>query len=148
MISRIGLGASSVRRFKTANVVGAPKRRPPATCGVEHAPQAKEIGPLVDCPDHRLLGRHVERRSDDESRLREVGIVDQAGQAEVGDLYPTRPILQHDVARLDVAVDEPCRVRSGQAPCELIAKIKHVRRDRAARSRRASAATIARRRTP
>jgi hypothetical protein len=103
------------------------KRRPAAARGVEHAPEAEEVGPLVDRPEEGLLGGHVHRRPGDQTRLREGGVVDQAGQTKVGDLDPPRPFLQHDVAWLDVAVNEPRRVGSGQAVGDLLADAKHVR---------------------
>ena len=42
-------------------------------------------------------------------RLRQAGVVDGAGQAEVGELDPLDAVFQQDVGRLDVAVDEARR---------------------------------------
>ena len=41
-------------------------------------------------------------------------VVDRAGQAEVGDLDPLDAVLQQDVRRLDVAMDQPLRVGGRQ----------------------------------
>jgi hypothetical protein len=43
------------------------------------------------------------------------GVVRRAGEAEVGDLDALDAVLQQDVARLDVAVDQPLGVRRRQA---------------------------------
>ncbi len=41
-------------------------------------------------------------------------VVHRAGQSEVGDLDPLDAVLQQDVGRLDVAVDQPLGVGRGQ----------------------------------
>ena len=46
--------------------------------------------------------------------LRQAGVVDGAGQAEVGDLDALDAVLQQDVGRLDVAMDQPLLVRGRQ----------------------------------
>ena len=52
-------------------------------------------------------------------RLRQAGVVGGAGQAEVGELDALHAVLQQDVGRLDVAVDQPLRVRRRQAAGDL-----------------------------
>ena len=47
--------------------------------------------------------------------LRQAGVVGGAGQAEVGDLDALDAVLQQDVGRLDVAMDQPLRVGGRQA---------------------------------
>ena len=51
--------------------------------------------------------------------LRQAGVVGGAGQAEVGDLDPLDAVLQQDVGRLDVAVDQALGVGRGQAGGDL-----------------------------
>ena len=53
---------------------------------------------------------------------------DGAGQAEVGDLDALDAVLQQDVGRLDVAVDQPLRVGRGQALGDLHADAQDLRR--------------------
>ena len=53
-----------------------------------------------------LLGRHVLGRADHQAGLREVGVLDRLGDAEVGDLHPA-VAAQQDVGGLHVAVHEP-----------------------------------------
>ena len=69
---------------------------------------------MVDRLAPGLLGGHVLRRAGDDAALRQAGVVDRAGQAEVGDLDPLDAVLQQDVGRLDVAVDQPLGVGRGQ----------------------------------
>ena len=58
----------------------------------------------------RLLGSEIAGRTDDGSRLGVGGEVGRARDAEVGDLDPV-VVVEQEVARLDVAVDDPVRVR-------------------------------------
>ena len=69
---------------------------------------------MVDGLAVGLLRRHVHRRAGDHARLRQAGVVDGPGQAEVGDLDALDAVLQQDVGRLDVAVDQPLPVRRRQ----------------------------------
>src|SRR5262249_30247669 len=55
-----------------------------AAHGVEHAAQAEQIAAGIDGPSLGLLGRHVERRSSQDIRLRDVRIV-LLDKAEVGE---------------------------------------------------------------
>ena len=104
------------------------ERRPAAAHHVQHAAEAEQVGPLVDRLAPGLLRRHVHRRAGDEPALRQAGVVGGAGQAEVGDLDPLLDAaLQQDVARLDVAVDQPQRVGRGQPPGDLPADPQHLR---------------------
>ena len=75
-----------------------------------------------------LLVRHVGGRADHFPLHRDAGIVDRAGQAEVGDLRHIRKPRQEDVARLDVAVDQPQCVRGGQARRHLKPDLRDLRR--------------------
>ena len=58
-------------------------------------------------------------RADQGAVLRQPRVVDGARQAEVGDLDPRQLVLEHDVRRLDVAVDQALRVGGGQARGDL-----------------------------
>ena len=49
-----------------------------------------------------------------------------AGQAEIDDLDPAPPLLQPDVGRLDVAVDQAPGVGRGQALGDLPADAQHL----------------------
>ena len=62
-----------------------------------------------------LLGGHVVRRAGHDAALGQAGVVGGAGQAEVGELDPLDAVLQQDVGRLDVAVDQALGVGGGQA---------------------------------
>ncbi len=52
-------------------------------------------------------------------RPRQAGVIDRSGQAEVGDLHPLDPVLQKDVGRLDVAMDQSLGMGRGQARSRL-----------------------------
>src|SRR5262249_32275973 len=71
-------------------------------------------GAGVDRLARRLLGGHVERRAGDEAALRQVGGVGRSGQAEGGQLDAPHAVLQQDVGRFDVAVNQPLLVRRRQ----------------------------------
>src|SRR5690348_17904153 len=51
--------------------------------------------------------------------LGQAGVVGRPGEAEVGDLHPLDAVLQQDVGRLHVPVDEPLLVRSEEHTSEL-----------------------------
>ena len=87
----------------------------PGAHRIQHAAQAEEVGPVVDRLAARLLGRHVLRRPGHHAALRLAGVVDGAGQPEVGDLDPLDAVLQQDVRRLDVAMDQALGMRGGQS---------------------------------
>jgi hypothetical protein len=61
-----------------------------------------------------LLRGHVQRRAGDEAGLRQLHVLRRPGQAEVGQLDVAGALLQQDVGRLDVAVDQPLGVGGGQ----------------------------------
>ena len=48
------------------------------------------------------------------SGLRNSNVVDAAGQAEIGDFDPFDAVLEQNVGRLDVAMDQSLRVRRSQ----------------------------------
>ena len=80
---------------------------------VQHAAQAVDVAPAVDSRiGHRLLGTHVRRRAERDAGARELGAAalgDRARDAEIGD--ERLAVLQQDVLRLDVAVNDALLVR-------------------------------------
>ena len=81
---------------------------------VEHDAEREEIGAMVELEPERLLGAHVARRAE---HLAELGArrgalgaravrLGHAGDAEIEDLGGPAAIAEHDVRRLDVAVDD------------------------------------------
>ncbi len=76
---------------------------------VEHHAQREEVGPVVHLLALDLLRRHVVGRAEELTLLGEVRAV-EPGDAEVRDLHPVVR-GDEDVRRLDVAVDDPVRMR-------------------------------------
>ena len=80
---------------------------------VEDDAEGVDVRAAVEGPRCDLLGRQVGDRSDERSRLRQAGFGGRVRQTEVHDPH-ARPgaVLagDHDVGRLDVAVDDPARV--------------------------------------
>ena len=76
---------------------------------------------MVDVLAPGLLGGHVLRGAGDRPVRVSAGVVDGPGQAEVGELDPLDAVLQQDVRRLDVAVDQPLRVGGRQPARDLCA---------------------------
>jgi hypothetical protein len=95
------------------------ERLTPGTQPVQQAAEAEQVGAVVHGVAAGLLGRHVSGRADDEAALGQAGVIGCAGQAEVGDLDPPGAVLQQDVGRLDVAVDQALFVGGGQADGDL-----------------------------
>ena len=78
----------SEMRRRMPKVVSARNGGRPVHSGVEHAAQAEQVAAGVDRLAAGLLRRHVLRRAGDHAGLRQAGVVDRPGQAEVGDLQP------------------------------------------------------------
>ncbi len=91
-----------------------PEGHPAGTHRIEDATEAEEICAVIDRLAARLLGGHVLRRAGDGTALGQAGVIDGAGQAEVGDLDTLDAVFEQDVGRLDVAVDQPLGVGRGQ----------------------------------
>jgi len=51
---------------------------------VKHAAETEKVGTLVELLPQRLLGGHVHRRTCNRAALRHAGIIDRAGEPEVG----------------------------------------------------------------
>ena len=69
----------------------------------------------IDRLPHQLFGRGVRHRAHGHVRGRQPrGVIDAAGDAEVGQINPPRVrigILQQDVGRFDIAVQQPALMR-------------------------------------
>ena len=100
---------------------------------VQHAAEAEQIGAVIDFVAAGLLGSHVERRAGDEPRARQFHVFGRPGQAEVGELDAVDRVFEEDVARLDVAVDEPAGVCRGQPGGGLHAEPRDLRLPAASR---------------
>jgi len=95
------------------------ERQVPGGHLVEDHAHRIEIAALVERRPGRLLGRHVLRRPTHHVGPRQAGhvAVEDLGDAEVEHLDEVglvAPLLDHDVFRLEVAVDDVVRVRFAQ----------------------------------
>ena len=79
----------------------------------------EDVGAVVDRQAAHLLGRHVVEAADQGAGVGDAGI-GQLGDAEVEDLQAAAPLLDHQVGRLHVAVDDVEAVRVGQAVAQLL----------------------------
>ena len=147
LISRIGRASVSVMRRRTPKLVSARNGGRPVAHGVEDAAEAEQVAAASTGVAAGLLGRHVVRRAGQVAGVREAGVVGRAGQAKVGEQRPLDALLQQDVRRLHVAVDEALGVGGGQAGGGLLADAQDFAHARAAPGDRAGPAAIRRRRT-
>ena len=80
---------------------------------------------MIDPLAARLLRRHVRRRAEHDARIRpwhvktcgwrlRGGVLDELGEAEIDNLGVT-VLGDHDVGRLQIAVDDALLVSAGQA---------------------------------
>ncbi len=106
---------------------GGAERRLAGAHHVQHAAQAEQVGTVVDGFVLGLLGGHVQRRAGNGVGLGG-GAAGCLRQPEVGDLDARAArslVFQEDVARLDIAVDQPNGVRRRQAIRDLLADAQH-----------------------
>ena len=86
---------------------------------VEDDAGRKNVGPVIDGLPLDLFRRHIGRRTDHRAGLRGLALlrlrVDHARHAEIGELRMPLDV-DHDVGRLDVAVDDPGFVGEIQRP--------------------------------
>ncbi len=82
---------------------------------IENRAQTEKIGTRVGRFAHRLFGRHIERSAAHETGASELHIFGGAGQAEVGQLHAVVRRLEQNVARLDIAVNQPLGMRGREA---------------------------------
>ena len=105
-------------------MIGFVKRRPQREHLVQHQTQSVDVTPAVGLARH-LFRRHVAQRTDDFARSREPVALEQFCQAEIGD--PNRACLVEDqVGRLDIAVQNFLTVSVGQSRCDLAADSRYV----------------------
>ena len=93
---------------------------------IKHAAEAEEVRAMIDGLAVGLFGGHVERRAGDEPGAREPHIFEAAGQAEVGQFHAVADFFDQDVARLDVAVDEPAGVGGREPGGGLLPELRHI----------------------
>ena len=85
---------------------------------VEHHPQRPDVHARAGVLAVELLGGHVGRGAHRHAGAGDAGLIDELGDAEVDQLHP--PVRGHDdVGRLDVAMDDPPLVGTGQAGGDL-----------------------------
>ncbi len=94
---------------------------------VERRPQGEEIGAGVALRLAELLRRGVAARAQHE-RIATLAAFEAPGDAEVNQLDPAGCLVEHDVFRLQVAVDDGwvARMQEGQHPAQLRPPIHHV----------------------
>ena len=100
--------------------------RPPGEHLVEDRAQGVDVGGGGDVRGRAagLLGGHVAGRPHDVARPRQAGLaLHQLGQAEVGDLRDAL-LGQHDVGRLEVAMDDPVLVGVMQGAGQLLDELR------------------------
>ena len=80
---------------------------------------------MIDVVSPGLFRRHVLGRARNHAASRHTGVVNRSRKAEIGDHHPFHAVLQEDIRRLDVAVNEALSVRGGQpdAVCMPIRRI-------------------------
>ena len=113
--------------FSRSDVV---ERRPERQQLVEGQPQRVDVGAGVALAAEPL-GRHVAERAQDVAGLGQA-VVLRLGQAEVGDPDDAR-VVEQQVRRLDVAVDDAAGVGVGQPLRRLAADLRHAPEERRAR---------------
>jgi hypothetical protein len=84
---------------------------------VEHDPDREQVSATIHRGSKDLLGRHVARRADHVPGVR--GDAEHASDAEIENLQAARPI-DHQVGRLDIAVDDRHLVRVTGTTRELL----------------------------
>ena len=82
---------------------------------VENAAQAEQVGAVIDGLAAGLFWRHVLRSPGNDATLGQAGVVDSAGEAEVGQLHPFHAVLQEDIRGFDVAMHQALRVSRRQS---------------------------------
>jgi hypothetical protein len=118
LISRIGRGVLRAHVIEDGHRITL-EGSPPGAQGVERAPQAEQVGAVVERLRPGLLRCHVLRRARQDAFLRQAGVTDCPGQAEVGDLDSLHAVFEQNVGRLNVAMDQTLRMSGGQARCRL-----------------------------
>lgn len=109
------------------------ERRLAGEAFVQHAAEGVDVGSMVDGAALDLLGRGVVDRAEEESGPRQAGRGSPLHDPEVGHERALGALLDQDVRRFDVAVDELSRVRGVEAAGRLLKDEERPRqRERAA----------------
>ncbi len=95
---------------------GALERQPRAGREVSNHAQRVDVAPLVRPVALRLFGTHVGDRAQDLVLPGDFGLGADVGDPEVGHQRAAAAVLQQDVLRLQVAVDDALRVRVAHGP--------------------------------
>ena len=82
------------------------KRAEAGTHRVHHASKAEQVAPLVDDFTASLLGRHTLWRAQNLAGMSDPAVRYCSCQAEVGDLDSFDAVLQQNIGRLDVAMNQ------------------------------------------
>ena len=91
----------------------------------EDQTDGEQVGPLVDSPAHRLLGRHVLHGAEHSAGLGHSIGFERAGKSEVHDQdSPLR--IAHDVARLQIAMNDAFAVGSFQTSQHLFNDLRRI----------------------
>ncbi len=82
------------------------ERCSPGAHGVKHPAEAKQIGAMIDRVALGLFRGHVLRSACHNVRVRNAHVVDGPSQTEIGDLYSLDAVLQQDIGRFDITVNQ------------------------------------------
>ena len=105
------------------------ERRPASQHRVNHAAEAEKVGAVIERFPTRLFRRHVHRRTGHNSATCQAGIVGGTRQPKVRDLHLLlRSVIDQDVRRLDVAVNQSLVVGGSQTLRDLPGDIQSLRR--------------------
>ncbi len=120
----VGNRRGQVQAQQLADVLGL-ERQPSGQALEEHHAERVQIGSPVDRPSQHagLLRRGVQERADGLVGVL-VGVPAELGQPEVDQLGPA-VLVDHDVVRLDVPVDQPDPVRGGEPASQLRGQPDH-----------------------
>ena len=132
-VARQGRRIESQNRRSGGDGAFTSKRLPPAERLIQHDPEAEDVGARIKLLASDLLWRHVGHRADDGSGCCQQAYslsfaFKRAGnklcQSEIHHLHISSG-SNHYVLRLDVAVDDPVRVRFGEGIRDLRGYGKH-----------------------
>ncbi len=115
---RRGIGTGTAKRRRCCvrdrghhrDLVFAGKRQAAGDHLVQHDAERPDIGPHIAALADEMLGRHVGDGADRRAGARQRRAAGQLGDAEVEDLH-LAATREHDVRRLDVAMDDVGVVR-------------------------------------
>lgn len=103
------------------------KRRLAGDQRVKNAPEAEQVAAMAESFALRLFRAHVQGSSRDHAALGNAGVVRGSGQTEVGELDSLDAVLQKDVGRLDITVNQALGMSGGQPAGRLHSDPQQVR---------------------